>query len=51
MVILSVLQDGSAETIIIKEDDEYLFIKILMRENPAHIVKVEKKYKEEYELA
>jgi sensor histidine kinase YesM len=51
MVILSVLQDGFAETIIIKENNENLFIKILMRENPAHLIKVEKKYKQEYELA
>jgi len=51
MLILSVLHDGFCESIVIKEDDENLIIKISMNERPKRVITIEKIYKDAYELA
>ena len=51
MLILSVLHDGFAEAVTVREDDENLIVDISMKNRPAHKIRVQKVYNEEYDLA
>jgi two-component system, LytTR family, sensor kinase len=51
MLIVSVLREGFANAVIVREEEESLTIEILMFQRPPHVVAIEKIYKEEYEPA